>query len=110
MIDVSTAERIVVVLGRGRWNADPAGFVARAAARQVPLVVEAVGYPVTGRQQAFVAEAVDRAFEARVHLDASVVAGPWEVAADLGAQDEVAIVAAGRERRRIGSSLGQPPS
>lgn len=110
MIDVTTGTRVVVVLGRGRLDADPARFVERAAARRVPLHVKTVGYPVTRRQQTFVAEAIDRAFEVRVHLDASVVDDARWVSADLGPLDEVTIVAAGHEERRIGSVLARLPS
>jgi hypothetical protein len=110
VIDVTTGTRVVVVLGRGRLDADPARFVERAAARRVPLHVKTVGYPVTRRQQTFVAEAIDRAFEVRVHLDASVVDDARWVSADLGPLDEVTIVAAGREERRIGSVLARLPS
>ncbi|MGZ6546258.1 MAG: hypothetical protein ACXVEI_13200 [Actinomycetota bacterium] len=110
MIDVTTGTNVVVVLGRGRLTAAPTRFVARAAARRAPLRVLTLGFPVTERQQAFVAEAVDRAFEARVHLDASVIGDPEKVSADLGPLDEVVVVAAGREERRIGSLLARLPS
>ena len=107
---MTTGTSVVVVLGRGRLDADPAHFAARAAARRVRLRVLTLGYPVTGPQQAFVAKAVDRAFEVGVHLEASMVGDPDEVSADLGPLDEVTIVAAGREERRIGSVLARLPS
>ena len=110
MIDVTTGARVVVVLGRGRLDADPARFVTEAAARGVPLHVKTMGYPVTRRQQVFVAEAIERAWGVRVHLDAAVVGDPGWESADLGPEDEITIVAAGREERRIGSALGRLPS
>jgi hypothetical protein len=110
VIDVTIGTRVVVVLGRGRLDADPARFVARAAARRVPLHVKTVGYPVTRRQQAFVAEAIERAWDVRVHIDAAVVGDRGWVSADLGPEDEITIVAAGREERRIGSALARLPS
>lgn len=65
-----------------------------------------LGYPVSEEQQAFVTRAIDEAFEARVRLDAQIVARPG----GLGARDDVTVVAAGREERRIGSALTRLPS
>lgn len=110
MIEVTTGADVVVVLGRDRVDADPSPFVERALARHATLRVLTLGYPVTGWQQSFVAEAVDRAFESGVHLEASVVGDAERASADLGPQDAVTIVAAGREERRIGSVLARLPS
>jgi hypothetical protein len=110
VIRVTTDERLVIVLGRARENARPASFVARAAERDIPLVVLTVGYPVTERQQRFVAEAVGLAFDARVNLDAWVIATLEQIPQGIRPRDEVTIVAAGREERRIGSVLGRLPS
>ena len=85
MIDVAVRDRIVVVLGRGRVDVDPAVHVARAAGRGTPLLMLALGYPMSQHQQAFIARAIDEAFEARVHLDAQIIAGPGGLAAHVGA-------------------------
>jgi hypothetical protein len=110
VIDVVVRDRIVVVLGRGRVDVDPAVHVARAAGRGTPLLMLALGYPVSQRQQAFITAAIDEAFATRVHLDAQIVARLDELAAHVGATDDVSIVAAGRDQRRIGSVLARLPS
>ena len=80
VIDVAVRDRIVVVLGRGRMDVDPALHVARAAGRGMPLIMLALGYPVSRHQQAFITRAIDEAFGARVHLDARIVARLDELA------------------------------
>ena len=110
MIDVAVRDRIVVVLGRGRMDVDPAVHVARAAGRGTPILMLALGYPVSQRQQAFITRAIDEALEARVRLDARIVARLDELAAHVGATDDVTVVAAGRDGRRIGSVLARLPS
>ena len=85
VIDVAVRDRIVVVLGRGRMDVDPAVHVARAAGRGTPLLMLALGYPVSQHQQAFITRAIDEAFEARVHLDARIVARLDELATHVGA-------------------------
>ena len=110
MIDVAVRDRIVVVLGRGRMDVDPALHVAHAAGRGMPLIMLALGYPVSRHQQAFITRAIDEAFGARVHLDARIVARLDELAAHVGATDDVTVVAAGRDERRIGSVLARLPS
>ncbi|MGZ6545466.1 MAG: hypothetical protein ACXVEI_09170 [Actinomycetota bacterium] len=110
MIDVVVHDRIVVVLGRRPVDVDPAVHVARAARRRTPLLMLALGYPVSRHQQAFITRAIDEALEARVHLDAQIVVRPDELAAHVGATDDVTIVAAGRDERRIGSVLARLPS
>ena len=110
MIDVAVRDRIVVVLGRGRMDVDPALHVARAAGRGAHLLMLALGYPVSQHQQAFIARAIDEAFEARVHLDARIVGRLDELPSHVGAADDVTIVAAGRDERRIGSVLARLPS
>ena len=110
MIDVAVRDRIVVVLGRGRADVEPSVHVARAAGRGTPLLMLTLGYPVNQHQQAFIERAIDSAFEARVHLDAQIVARPDELGDHVGATDDVTIVAAGRDERRIGSVLARLPS
>ena len=110
MIEVVVRDRIVVVLGRGWVDVDPAIHVARAAGRGTSLLMLALGYPVSPHQQAFIIRAIDEAFEARVHLDARIVGRLDELATLVGAADDVTIVAAGRDERRIGSVLARLPS
>ncbi len=110
MIDVAVRDRIVVVLGRGRMDVDPAVHVARVAGRGTPLLMLTLGYPVSQRQQAFIRRAIDEAFQARVHLDARIVARPDGLAEHVDATEDVTIVAAGRDGRRIGSVLARLPS
>ena len=110
MIDVVVRDRIVVVMGREREDVDPTVHIARAAGRGSRFLILTLGYPVSQRQQAFIMRAIDEAFEARVHLDAQIAAGPDGLAAHVGAADDVAIVAAGRDERRIGSILSRLPS
>lgn len=110
MIDVVVRERIVVVLGRGRVDLDPRILIARAADCRIPVVVLTLGYPVIQRQQAFITGAIEGAFQERVELAAHVVARPDGLAAHVGARDDVMIVAAGRDERRIGSALARLPS
>ena len=110
MIDVVVRDRVVVVLGRGRVDVDPTLHVARAAGRGTPLLMLALGYPVSQHQQAYITRAIDEAFEARVHLDARIVARLDELAEHVDATDDVTVVAAGRDERRIGSVLSRLPS
>jgi hypothetical protein len=106
VIEVTVSTRVVVVLGRGRLDVGAAPYVERAAQRDIPLVVLTIGYPVTAAQQEFVAEAIDRAFDARVFLDAILLAEPAELATHLTVADEVS-VQAGRDRRRIASVVAR---
>jgi hypothetical protein len=106
VIDVTVSTRVVVVLGRGRLEVGAAPYVKRAAERGVPLLVLTIGYPVSRPQGDFVAEAIDRAFDARVFLDALVVPEPAELATDLTTADEVSLHA-GRDRRRIASVVAR---
>jgi hypothetical protein len=110
VIDVVVRDRIVVVMGRGRVDVDPTVHIASAAGRGTPLLILTLGYPVSQRQQAFIRRAIDEAFQARVHLDARIVARPDGLADHVGATDDVTIVAAGRDGRRIGSVLARLPS
>jgi hypothetical protein len=110
VIDVAVRDRIVVVLGRGRVDVDPTLHVVRAAGRGTPLVMLALGYPVSQQQQAFITRAIDEAFDARVHLDARIVIRLDELAEHVDATDDVTVVAAGRDERRIGSVLARLPS
>lgn len=110
MIDVVVRERIVVIVGQGRADIDPGIYVARAAGRGIPLLMLTLGYPVSRRQQAFITRAIDEAFETRVGLAAQVVSRPDELIVHIDAKDEVTIVAAGRDERRIGSILARLPS
>ena len=68
------------------------------------------GYPVSRRRQAFIARAIDEAFEARVHLDARILVRLDELPRMSAPTDDVTIVAAGRDERRIGSVLARRPS
>ena len=110
MIDVVVRDRIVLVLGRGRMDTDPAVHVARAAGRRTPVLMLALGYPVSQRQQAFITRATGEALDARVRLDAQIIARLDDLAAHVGATDDVTVVAAGRDKRRIGSVLARLPS
>ena len=110
MIDVVVRDRIVVVLGRGRMDVDPAVHVARAAGRGTPLLMLALGYPVSQRQQAFITRAIDGSLEAHVRLDALIISRLDELTAHVGATDDVTVVAAGRDKRRIGAVLARLPS
>lgn len=107
MIDVTVSTRVVVVLGRGRLDVAASAYVDRAAELGVPLLVLTVGYPVSEPQRDFVAEAIAEAFEARVSLDAILLLQAAELATHLTLEDEVAMYAGGRERRRIGSVLAR---
>ena len=82
MIDVAVHDRTVIVLGRGRVDVDPVVHIARAAGRGTPLVMLALGYPVSRRQQAFITRAIDEAFAARVHLDARIVTRSGRISAN----------------------------
>ncbi len=106
MIEVTVSTRLVVVLGRGRLEVRAVPYVERAAERDIPLLVLTIGYPVSAAQQDFVAEAIDRAVDARVFLDAILLAEPAELATHLTIADEVS-VHAGRDRRRIASVLAR---
>jgi hypothetical protein len=110
VIDVIVHDRVVVVLGRGSVDVDPAPHISKAVDLGTSLVMLTLGYPVSEQQQAFVTRAVDEAFEARVRLKAQIVARPDGLAAFVGATDHIAIVATGREERRIGSALTRLPS
>ena len=110
MIDVAVHDRTVIVLGRGRVDVDPVVHIARAAGRGTPLVMLELGYPVSRRQQAFITRAIDEAFQARVRLDAQIVTRLDGLAAHVGMTDDVTVVAAGRDVRRIGSVLARLPS
>ena len=101
---------MVVVLGPGRTDVRPAAYVARAAERRLPLLVLAVGYPLSAEQQAFVTECIDRAFAGFVELDAQIVTAAEALGRHVAPSDEVTIVAAGRDERRIGSVLARLPS
>lgn len=107
MIDVTVSTRVVVVLGRGRLEVAAAAYVDRAAELGVPLLVVTVGYPVSEPQRDFVAEAIEEAFEARVSLDAILLPRAAELATHLTLEDEVAMCAEGKERRRIGAVLAR---
>jgi hypothetical protein len=106
VIDVTVTNRLVVVLGRGRLDVEAAPYVERAAERGVPLLVLTIGYPVSAEQGAFVAEVIDRALDARVFLDAILLAEHAELATHLTTTDEVS-VHAGRDRRRIASVMAR---
>jgi hypothetical protein len=110
VIDVSVGTRIVLVLGRGRLGLHPGRRVAQAGDHGVPIVLLAVGYPTTHAQQRFVSDAVDRAFELRVALEAEMVPELSGLTARLRSEDDVRVVAAGREARQIGSALASEPS
>jgi len=105
VIGVAVDTRIVVVLGREPGDAKAADWVANAAHREIPLLVLAVGYPLTGDQQALVEAAVGRAFDLRVQLEAELVPGRTELLAHLHPGDVVVVAATGREARRIGAAL-----
>ena len=109
MIEVQVRTRVAVVLGRGRLEASAVPYVERAAEWDVPLLVLTIGYPVSRSQQDFVAEAIYRAFDARVFLDAILLADPAELATHLTPEDEITVHADGRERRRIASALARLP-
>jgi hypothetical protein len=106
VIDVTVTTRLVVVLGRGRLDVDAAPYVERAAERGVPLLVLTIGYPVSRPQGDFVAEAIDRAFDARVFLDAILLADPADLTTHLTIADEVSVHAS-QDRRRIASVLAR---
>ncbi len=91
-------------------DADPAVHVTRASDRGVPLLMLTLGHRVNERQRSYIARAIDRAFEARVQLDARILARAADLADLIVATDEVTVVAAGRDERRIGSVLARLPS
>jgi hypothetical protein len=101
---------VVLVVGRGQTDADTAVHVTRASDRGVPLLMLTLGYPVNERQRSYIARAIDRAFEARAQLDARILARAADLADLVAATDEVTVVAAGRDERRIGSVLARLPS
>ncbi len=107
MIGVAVDTRMVVVLGREPGDAKTADWVAHAAQREIPLLLLAVGYPLTGDQEALVADAIDRAFDLRVHLDAVLVPGRPELVAHLLPGDDVVVAATRREARRIDAALAR---
>jgi hypothetical protein len=83
VIDVVVHDRVVLVVGRGHVDADPGSYVAQA---------------------------IDRAFEARAQLDARILARAGDLLHLVASTDEVTVVAAGRDERRIGSVLARLPS
>ena len=101
---------MVVVLGPGRADVSPSSYIAQAAQRRLPLLVLAVGYPLSQEQQAFVAGCIDRAFAGFVEFHAQIVPQTEALRRYVAPTDEVAIVAAGRDERRIGSVLARLPS
>jgi hypothetical protein len=110
VIGMGSGPRMVLVLGRGLSAVSPSACVERAAERGIPLVLLAVGYPVSAEQRAFVMEAIERAFDARVHLDAEIVLEAAALEHYVASADEVTVVAAGGDMRRIGLILARLPS
>jgi Ca2+-transporting ATPase len=70
------------------------------------LVLLSLGYPVSPNQAGVVGEAVSLAEELRLCLDAVLVTSPKQLADLVGDDDQVTIIASGRERRRIERALG----
>ncbi len=105
MIDVTVGTRLVVILGRRRLGVDADHCIGRAGELGASCLVLSVGYPATERQQRFVDEAVRRAFDRLVHLEAELVFDISGLRSRVELTDEVVIAAAGREERRIGSVL-----
>ncbi len=89
---------------------DAAGCVEDAADQRVAVLVLAVGYSITDPQRRFVAQALERALELNVRLDAEMIARASALSRYVRPEDDVMIVAAGREERRIGSVLAHHPS
>jgi hypothetical protein len=107
---VTVQERLVVVLGQQPGEKDVSRWVERAAERRVPLVVLSVGYPPSDSQQRLVAEAIDQAFLLGVRLEAVLVSTRALLPLHLQPGDDIQVVAAPREGRRIGSALGREGS
>ena len=105
MIPSMTRSEIVVLLGRGPLPGDPVSLIERAAAEGADVRVLSIGLRATKSQQAYVEEAVDRAFRARVAMDAQLVADRKAALAMVGACGDVVIVARGRRGKRIESGL-----
>lgn len=94
-----------MVLGQRIGDTTAFGFIDRAAGRDIPAVILSVGYPQSSAQRRFVAEAVDHAFGAKVHLDAILVSDASALSRHLEPGDDVSVVASGRQGRRIATSL-----
>jgi hypothetical protein len=102
MIGVTTVPRFVVVLGRSTENlGDPQALVQGALEHQLDVAVFSIGFPVTPQQQAFVAESVELAVEAGIHLDAEILGTTSDLADRFTERDDVVLASRGLERRRI---------
>jgi hypothetical protein len=97
--------RKVFVLGR-EATLDVEVTARAAVAARAQLVLLSLGYPVSAHQAGVVGEARGLAEELRLWLDAVLVTSPKQLSDLVGDDDEVTIIASGRERRRIERALG----
>jgi nucleotide-binding universal stress UspA family protein len=98
--------RRVFVLGReATFDVDP--VAKRVVAEGAELVLLSLGYPVTPGQEAVVGDALRLANELRLWLDTVLVTSPEEAAEYVRADDEVTLLASGRERKRLERVLGK---
>jgi nucleotide-binding universal stress UspA family protein len=95
----------VFVLGRDS-SLDVEREARRAAAEGGELVLVTVGYPITDSQDDVVREAVRLGGELRFQLDAVLATTPQQAAREITKADEVAVVATGRERKRLERAVG----
>jgi len=98
--------RRVFVLGRDAiLDLEP--VARRVVAEGAQLVLLSVGYPVARAQTAVVADALLLADSLRLWLDIVLVTSREEITELLHEDDDVTIVAWGRERRRIERAIGE---
>jgi hypothetical protein len=98
------AGRIALVLGR-RPTVDLPEVFARARQAQTDMIILAVGFPLSARQQEIVDEAIALAVDTEVWLEARIAYRAREVSSWVQRTDEVVLSATGWERRRIGWAL-----
>ncbi len=98
------SQREVVVLGRhGSFDVDAA--TRRSAAEGTRLVLLSLGYPVSPRQGAVIDEAIHRASELGIWLDAELAPTPGDVARALRPAEPVTFEVSSQERTRLRRAL-----
>lgn len=97
-----TQVRTVLVVGR---KATAAPALLPVAEGSTGILVCTVGWPLTAVQQALVDRAIEVAREARVILEAVLVASPNDAAQHCRPGDEVRLCGTRREFRRLGRTL-----
>jgi nucleotide-binding universal stress UspA family protein len=93
-------KRKVFVLGR-RAALDVETVARRVVAEGVELVLLSLGFPVSAAQAAVVGDALRLADELRLWLDTALLTTPDQLGEFVRPDDEVTILASGRERTRL---------